>query len=47
MIDDILQRLADGDLTAVIDREYRLSDAQAAHTYAEERGRIGRVVMIP
>jgi len=47
MIDDILQRLADGDLTAVIDREYRLSDAQAAHTYAEKRGRLGRVVMIP
>jgi len=47
MIDDILQRLAGGDLTAVIDREYRLSEAQAAHTRAEERGRIGRVVMIP
>jgi NADPH:quinone reductase len=47
LIDDILQRLADGELTAVIDREYRLSEAQAAHTRAEERGRIGRVVMIP
>jgi NADPH2:quinone reductase len=47
MIDNILQRLADGDLTAVIDREYRLSEAQLAHTRAEERGRIGRVVMIP
>jgi len=47
MIDDILQRLADGELTAVIDREYPLSEAQAAHTRAEERGRIGRVVMTP
>ncbi len=47
MIDEILQRLAGGELTAVIDREYRLSEAQAAHTRAEERGRIGRVVMIP
>jgi NADPH:quinone reductase len=47
LIDEILQRLADGDLTAVIDREYRLSDAQAAHIRAEERGRIGRVVMTP
>jgi NADPH:quinone reductase-like Zn-dependent oxidoreductase len=47
MIEEILQRLVDGDLTAVIDREYRLSEARAAHTRAEERGRIGRVVMIP
>ena len=47
MIDDILQRLADGELTAVIDREYPLSEAQAAHTRAEGRGRIGRVVMTP
>lgn len=47
LIDEILQRLAVGELTAVIDREYRLSEAQAAHTRAEERGRIGRVVMIP
>ena len=47
MIDNILQRVADGELTAVIDREYPLSEARAAHRRAEERGRIGRVVMIP
>ena len=47
LIGQILRRVAYGDLKAVIDRKYRLSEAQAAHTRAEERGRLGRVVMIP
>jgi len=39
--------VAAGELEAVIDRVYPLSEAAAAHRRAEERGRIGRVVMTP
>jgi len=47
LIDDILRRVAAGDLEAVIDCVFPLSQAAAAHARAEERGRIGRVVMVP
>ncbi|MFF4802235.1 zinc-binding alcohol dehydrogenase family protein [Streptomyces sp. NPDC001351] len=44
---DLIRRIADGELEAVIDRVFPLADAAAAHHYAEQRGRIGRVVMVP
>lgn len=46
-IADLLRRLASRDLVAVIDRTFRLSEGRAAHEYAERRGRIGRVIMVP
>jgi len=47
LIDDILSRVAAGELEAVVDQVFPLSQAAAAHARAEQRGRIGRVVMTP
>ncbi|MFC4595726.1 quinone oxidoreductase family protein [Sphingobium tyrosinilyticum] len=47
MIDNMLLRIAAGDLSAPIDRIFPLNQAAAAHERAEARGRIGRVVMVP
>jgi NADPH2:quinone reductase len=44
---DLIRRVAAGDLEVVIDRVFALSEAVEAHRYAEQRGRIGRVIMIP
>jgi NADPH2:quinone reductase len=46
-ITDIIQRIAEGDLEVVIDRMFPLADAADAHCHAEQRGRVGRVVMVP
>jgi NADPH2:quinone reductase len=46
-IADIFSRLGAGDLEVVIDRIFPLADAAEAHRYAEQRGRVGRVVMVP
>lgn len=42
---DIFRRVAEGDLDELIDRTFPLADAADAHRYAEQRGRLGRVVM--
>src|SRR5271163_755965 len=47
LIDDLLKQAADGDLKVPIDATFALSEAAAAHRRAEERGRIGRVIMVP
>ena len=47
MVAALLDRLATGELVAVIDRRFPLSEGAAAHAHAEGRGRIGRVLMIP
>jgi NADPH2:quinone reductase len=48
---DNIQRLIDeaarGELTVVIDREFPLSEAAAAHEYIESRQAVGRVLLIP
>lgn len=46
-IADIIGHVARNELKVVIDRTFALADAAEAHRYAEQRGRIGRVVMIP
>lgn len=43
LIDDV----ASGDLSIVIDRTFPLSDAAAAHAYIEGRNAFGRVLLIP
>jgi NADPH2:quinone reductase len=45
-IADIFRRLGAGELEVVIDRIFPLADAAEAHRYAEQRGRVGRVVMV-
>jgi NADPH:quinone reductase-like Zn-dependent oxidoreductase len=47
LVDDLLARVATGELKSVIGDEFPLSRAVDAHRRAEERGRIGRVVMLP
>ena len=47
MVADLLGRMAAGELTAVIDRRFSLADGAPAHAYAESRGRIGRIIMVP
>lgn len=48
---DNIQRLIDeagrGELEVVIDREFPLSEAAAAHAYIESRAAVGRVVLVP
>jgi NADPH2:quinone reductase len=48
---DNIQRLIDeaarGELKIVIDREFPLSEAAAAHAYIESRQAVGRVLLIP
>jgi NADPH2:quinone reductase len=44
---ELIERVASGDLEVVIDRVFPLADVVQAHGYAEQRGRIGRVVMLP
>lgn len=47
MIADMLERVASGDLRVEIDRSFPLSDAAAAHEYAESRKAFGRVIITP
>jgi NADPH2:quinone reductase len=46
-ITSLLDRVAKGELKAVIDREFPLSEAAAAHAYIESRQAVGRVLLIP
>ncbi len=47
MIARHLADVASGALRVVIDREYPLADAAAAHAYVESRQAFGRVVLVP
>jgi NADPH:quinone reductase-like Zn-dependent oxidoreductase len=47
LVEDALQQVAAGEIEVPIDAVFPLSDAVAAHTRAQERGRLGRVVMVP
>ena len=50
-VHDNIQRLIDeaarGELKVLIDREFSLSEAAAAHAYIESRQAVGRVLLIP
>jgi NADPH:quinone reductase len=47
MIGDLLERVARNELQVEIDRSFPLSDAAAAHEYAESRKAFGRVILTP
>jgi NADPH:quinone reductase len=47
MIATLLDDVASGELQVVVDREYPLADAAAAHAYVESRQAVGRVVLVP
>lgn len=46
-IQDLIGQVAQGQLRVLIDREFPLSEATAAHTYIESRQAVGRVLLIP
>jgi NADPH2:quinone reductase len=47
MVEGVLKDVAKGDLTVVIDREFPLAEAAAAHAYIESRSVFGRVLLVP
>lgn len=47
MIQGLIEDAARGDIKVVIDREFPLSEAAAAHAYIESRQAVGRVLLIP
>jgi NADPH2:quinone reductase len=47
LVEGLLRDVADGGLRVVIDREYPLSEAAAAHAHIESRQAFGRVVLVP
>lgn len=47
MIQGLIEDAAKGDIRVVIDREFPLSEAAAAHAYIESRQAVGRVLLIP
>ncbi len=47
MIGEMLERVASGELKVEIDRSFPLSEAAAAHEYAESRKAFGRVLITP
>jgi len=47
MIESLLARAADGELHAVLDREFPLAEAAEAHRYIESRQAFGRVLLRP
>ncbi len=46
-IQQLIEDAARGELEVVIDREFPLAEAAAAHAYIESRKAVGRVVMVP
>ncbi|MFA7263780.1 MAG: zinc-binding alcohol dehydrogenase family protein [Caulobacter sp.] len=47
MIQGLIEDAAKGEIKVVIDREFPLSEAAAAHAYIESRQAVGRVLLIP
>ncbi len=46
-VDRLIEEVGRGELQVVIDRTYRLSEAEQAHAFIESRQAFGRVVMVP
>ena len=47
LVDQLLHRVASGELRVVIDRAYPLEEAGEAHRYIESRQAFGRVLLVP
>jgi NADPH2:quinone reductase len=47
LVADLIDEVAAGTLSVVIDRTFPLAEAAAAHAYIESRQAFGRVVLIP
>lgn len=47
ILEEVIERVATGDLRVVVDRAFPLSEAAEAHRYIESRQAFGRVVLVP
>jgi len=47
LVEGLLERVATGELHAVIDRSFPLAEAADAHAYIESRAALGRVLLRP
>jgi NADPH2:quinone reductase len=47
MVQDLVDEVAAGKLTVLVDRTFPLAEAAAAHAFIESRQAVGRVVLIP
>jgi NADPH:quinone reductase len=47
LVEKLISRVAAGELTVVVDREFPLAEAAQAHRYIESRAAFGRVLLIP
>ncbi|WP_127551606.1 zinc-binding dehydrogenase [Actinoplanes sp. OR16] len=47
LVENLINRVAGGELTVVIDREFPLAEAAECHRYIESRAAFGRVLLIP
>ncbi|MCI0784016.1 MAG: zinc-binding dehydrogenase, partial [Chloroflexi bacterium] len=47
MVQTLIEDIAKGEIKVVIDREFPLSEANAAHAYIESRQAFGRVLLMP
>jgi NADPH2:quinone reductase len=47
LIENLIGRVAAGELTVVVDREFPLAEAAEAHRYIESRAAFGRVLLVP
>jgi NADPH2:quinone reductase len=47
LVEKLIARVAAGELTVVVDREFPLAEAAEAHRYIESRAAFGRVLLIP
>jgi NADPH2:quinone reductase len=46
-VERLIEEVAQGQLRVLIDREFPLAEAAAAHAYLESRRAVGRVLLIP
>ena len=47
MVQELVDEVAAGTLTVLVDRTFPLAEAAAAHAFIESRQAVGRVVLIP
>jgi NADPH2:quinone reductase len=47
LVEKLISRVAAGELTVVVDREFPLAEAAQAHRYIESRAAFGRVLLVP
>jgi NADPH2:quinone reductase len=47
VVEELVSKMAEGELSVPIDRTFGLSEAAEAHAYVESRQAVGRVILVP